>query len=277
MLGAIVGDIVGSRFEFMSFKGMDFDLFNHKCFFTDDSVMTLAVAKAIMETEKAYPCLSAGKELDESYLQVLEKKTVGWMQKIGRLYPSCGFGGMFLKWIFSDDPKPYNSFGNGAAMRVSPAGFAARSEKEAVALAGAVTKTTHNHPEGLKGAEATAVAIYLARMREPKEKIKKKMEEYYDLDFTIEAIRRTYLFNESCQETVPQALECFLEAHSFENAIRLAISLGGDSDTLAAIAGGIAEAYYGVPGEIKGKALSYLEGYLLDVYREWEEFVKGIH
>ena len=127
----------------------------------------------------------AERNLMSPYLQVLGKrKTVGWMQKIGRLYPSPALWRMFLKWIFSDDPKPYNSFGNGAAMRVSPAGFAARSEKEAVALAGAVTKTTHNHPEGLKGAEATAVAIYLARMREPKEKIKKKMEEYYDLDFT---------------------------------------------------------------------------------------------
>lgn len=179
------------------------------------------------------------------------------MQEIGRKYPNCGYGGMFSKWVFSDDPQPYNSFGNGAAMRISPVGFAARTESEACRLSEVVTGVTHDHEEGIKGAEATAVAIYMARRGFTKGEIRDKIERnYYALDFRIENIRGTYKFNETCQDTVPQAIQAFLESTSFEDAIRTAISLGGDSDTLAAITGSIAEAYYGVPEEIKDKALN---------------------
>jgi type I restriction enzyme M protein len=199
--------------------------------------------------------------------------TVKYMQKIGRKYPNCGYGGMFAKWVFSDNPQPYNSFGNGAAMRVSPAGFVARSEREAAYVAEAVTDVTHNHEEGIKGAEATAIAVWLAGSGATKGEIHSRMVDYYSLDFRIDDIRPTYRFNETCQETVPQAITCFLEAESFEDAIRTSISLGGDSDTIGAITGAIAEAHYGVPADIREKGLAYLDEELLAIYREWEAFI----
>jgi type I restriction enzyme M protein len=196
------------------------------------------------------------------------------MREIGRKYPHCGFGGMFRRWMFSDDPAPYNSFGNGAAMRVSPCGFTARTEDEAILLSRKVTEVTHNHPEGLKGAEAVSVAIFLARNGAAKNEITERIvKDYYALNFTLDSIREKYQFNETCQGTVPQAIVAFLESNSFEDAIRNAISIGGDSDTLAAITGGIAEAYYGVPSELKSKALSYLDRELLKIYQEWEKFL----
>lgn len=272
MLGAIVGDIVGSRFEFNNHRCKDFYLFDDTCFATDDSLMTLAVAKAIMEVSKTKKMSSL--DLDNDFHAVLSCQTVKNMQTIGRAYPNCGFGGMFYRWVFSDNPKPYNSFGNGAAMRVSPAGFAASSEQEAKQLAQTVTAVTHNHEEGIKGAEATVVAIVMARQGAPKSEIRERIEaEYYPLDFKIDDIRESYRFNVTCQGTVPQAIECFLESTSFEDTIRTAISLGGDSDTIAAIAGAIAEACYGVPDDIKEKALSYLDEELRAIYDAWELFV----
>lgn len=269
MLGAIVGDIVGSRFEFNNHRSKDFELFSEDCFATDDSVMTLAVAKAIMEASKT----KTPNDRDNDFYAGLSKLTVKYMREIGRKYPNCSYGGMFYGWIFSDDPKPYNSFGNGAAMRVSPAGFAAKSEREAEQLAETVTAVTHNHDEGIKGAKATVTAIYMARLRAPKREIRERIaSEYYALDFTIDSIRPIYRFNEICQETVPQAIECFLESVSFEDAIRVAISLGGDSDTIGAITGAIAEAYYGVPENIKEKALACLDAELRAIYDEWEFF-----
>ena len=259
MLGAIIGDIAGSRFEFNNHRSKDFELFSKGCSATDDSIMTLAVAKAILS------CNGDWERLGEN--------AVNYMQTIGRKYPGCGFGGMFRKWVFDDDPMPYNSFGNGAAMRVSPCGFIAQSEDEAKLLARKVTEVTHNHPEGLKGAEAAAVAIFLARNGTAKQEIKERMEKYYALVFTLDGIRESYKFNETCQETVPQAIAAFLESDSFEDAIRNAISIGGDSDTLAAITGGIAEAYYGVPPDLKRKALAYLDQELLDIFTEWENTV----
>ena len=259
MLGAIIGDIAGSRFEFNNHRSKDFELFSKGCSATDDSIMTLAVAKAILS------CNGDWERLGEN--------AVNYMQTIGRKYPGCGFGGMFRKWVFDDDPMPYNSFGNGAAMRVSPCGFIAQSEDEAKLLARKVTEVTHNHPEGLKGAEAAAVAIFLARNGTAKQEIKERMEKYYALVFTLDGIRESYKFNETCQETVPQAIAAFLESDSFEDAIRNAISIGGDSDTLAAITGGIAEAYYGVPPDLKRKALAYLDQELLDIFTEWENAV----
>ena len=257
MLGAIIGDIVGSRFEFRNNKSKEFELFNNKCTFTDDTVMTLAIAKAILHSKSDYSDLSS--------------LSIKYMQEVGRNYPSCGYGGSFGLWVFSNNPKPYNSFGNGAAMRVSPVGFVAKSLDQAISLSKKVTEVTHNHPEGIKGAEATAVAIYLARNGYNINDIKNYIDKhYYKMNFTLDEIRDTYKFNETCQDTVPQAIMAFLESTSFEDAIRNAISIGGDSDTIAAITGGIAEAYYGVPIEIRENALKYLDENLKSILLEFE-------
>jgi ADP-ribosyl-[dinitrogen reductase] hydrolase len=253
MLGAIVGDIVGSRFEFNNHRSKEFKLFDQACSITDDSIMTLAVAQALMETEKSMEPKRAYRFTDD-YHRLLGQLTVKCMQEIGRKYPNCGYGSRFACWMFSDKPKPYNSFGNGAAMRISPAALAARSESEATRLSATITAVTHNHPEGIKGAEATVLAIYMAGHGCSKEEIRDRIsKDYYPLDFSIEQIRPTYQFNAICQESVPQAITAFLESASFEDAIRTAISLGGDSDTIGAITGSIAEAYYGVPEEIGHK------------------------
>ena len=274
MIGAIIGDIVGSRFEFKNHRSKDFELFTDECEVTDDSIMTIAVAKAIMETENKIKPLLSGHSNNDEYYALLETMTIKYMQEIGRKYPHCGYGGMFGRWIFSDNPKPYNSFGNGASMRISPVGFIANTDYEARKLSEIVTSTTHNHPEGIKGAEATAVAIFMAKRGFSKEEIFHKINKnYYNLDFTIDEIRDTYEFNETCQETVPQAIVAFFESTSFEEAIRTAVSLGGDSDTLAAITGSIAEAYYGVPEDIKEKALTYLDEELRSIYDEWCELI----
>ncbi|HHY63723.1 MAG TPA: ADP-ribosylglycohydrolase [Clostridiaceae bacterium] len=276
MIGAVIGDIAGSRFEFSNHRSKDFELFTEGCFVTDDSIMTLAVAKAVMETEKRIDPAIKRSGTSNDYRRLLSELTVKYMQEIGRLYPDCGFGGMFCRWVFSNDPRPYNSFGNGAAMRISPAGFAARTEQEAISLSETITSVTHNHPEGIKGAEATTVAIFIARQGLSKNDIRDRItKDYYRLDFTIDEIRPTYRFNETCQGTVPQAIEAFLESDSFEDAIRTAISLGGDSDTLGAITGAIAEAYYGVPDWMKYKALEYMDDELRSIYEEWKEFIKS--
>ena len=257
MLGAIIGDIVGSRFEWNNIKTKEFELFTDECFITDDSIMTLALAKAVLESGGTYSDVS--------------QKAVTWMQAIGRKYPDCGYGSAFAAWMFSDQPLPYNSFGNGAAMRVSAAGYAAASWGEAIELARNITAVTHNHPEGMKGAEATAIAIFMAKTGCSLTEIRALIDErYYPMDFTLDEIRPTYQFNETCQETVPQALMAFFESTSFEDAIRNAISLGGDSDTLAAITGSVAEAYYGVPAAIRETALTYLPTELLEILEAFE-------
>ena len=256
MLGAIIGDIVGSRFEWHNIKTKQFDFLTHSCFFTDDSVMSLAIAKAILETKQSTQ---------------LKANAVICMQEIGRHYPDCGYGGSFRKWMFSSNPKPYRSYGNGAAMRVSACGFAAFSLKEAIAMSKAVTEVTHNHPEGLKGAEATTVALYMARTGSSILEIRDCIDKhYYPMNFTLDGIRDSYCFNETCQDTVPQALMAFFESTSFEDAIRNAISIGGDSDTLAAITGGIAEAYYGIPEAIRKHALTFLDERLLGILNAFE-------
>jgi type I restriction enzyme M protein len=193
------------------------------------------------------------------------------MQEIGRPYPDCGYGGMFREWMYSDNLKPYISYGNGAAMRVSACGFAAATLDEAIELSRKVTEVTHNHPEGIKGAEATTVCIFLARSDRSILEIRDYVNEhYYPMNFTLDGIRDNYRFNETCQETVPQAIMAFLESSSFEDAIRNAISIGGDSDTLAAIAGGIAEAFYGIPLEIRKHALTFLDERLLSLLTDFE-------
>lgn len=257
MLGAIIGDIVGSRFEFDNHRSKDFSLFTNECFFTDDSVMTLAIAKAIMSCNGDYNDLA--------------NKAIFYMQNIGKNYPNCGFGGHFRFWIFDDNKAPYGSFGNGAAMRISSIGDIASSIEEVKDLSRKVTEVTHNHPEGLKGAEATAIAIYLARHKYNIDEIREYINKhYYKLDFKLDDIRPTYRFFSACQNSVPQAIVAFLESTSFEDAIRNAISIGGDSDTIAAIAGSIAEAYYGIPNDIRAKALTYLDKRLLDIVLEYE-------
>lgn len=269
MIGAIIGDIAGSRFEFNNHRSKEFDLLTDSCSVTDDSIMTLAVARAILEASKAMPSGTDG------FYAALSELTVKYLREIGRRYPRCGFGGRFYRWIFSDNPQPYNSFGNGAAMRISPAGFIAKTEREAVRLSQTITAVTHNHAEGIKGAEATTVAIMMARRGALKSEIRQRIaRNYYPLEFTIDEIRPTYRYHASCQETVPQAIEAFLESDSFEDAIRTAISLGGDSDTLAAITGSIAEAYYGVPADLKEAALGYLDDELRAIYDEWERFCR---
>ncbi len=259
MIGAIIGDIAGSRFEWHNHKSKDFEFFTSGCHFTDDSVMTIAVAKAIMESRNFY-----GEEVN------LPENTVKWMQKIGRHYPHCGYGGNFYQWIFSDNPKPYGSYGNGAAMRVSAAGDIADSLDEAQQIARDVTEVTHNHTESVKAAEAVASAIFLARHQNSKEEIRQYIRDnYYWIDFTLDEIRRDYKFDVSCQGSVPQALEAFFESDGFEDAIRNAISIGGDSDTIAAITGGIAEAYYGVPAWMADKAIGKFNYHMREIIQDW--------
>ena len=257
MIGAIIGDIVGSRFEWNNHRYKDFDLLTHECFFTDDSVMSLAICDALMRSKADH--------------SDLHEQAVRSMQTVGRPYPHCGYGGSFAQWMYSDNPQPYNSYGNGAAMRVSGCGYVGNTIEEVKQLSKAVTEVTHSHPEGLKGAEATAVAVYLARTGKSLVEIQDYIiEHYYKLGFTLDSIRENYQFKETCQDTVPQAFEAFFESTDFEDAIRNAISIGGDSDTLAAITGAIAEAYYGVPGNIRKHALTFLDDRLLKILVEFE-------
>ena len=257
MLGAIIGDIAGSRFEWDNYRAKDFDFLTYKCAFTDDSVMSLAICKALLQSGPDY--------------RGLGNNVVKYMQEVGRPYPRCGYGGNFYRWMYSENPQPYGSYGNGAAMRVSACGYVANSLEEVKSLSRMVTEVTHNHPESIKGAEATAIAVYLARtgknMLEIRDYIHKN---YYSMDFSLDAIRPTYRFDESCQGTVPQAMMAFFESTDFEDAIRNAISIGGDSDTLAAITGGIAEAYYGIPTALRKHALTFLDERLLAILVEFE-------
>lgn len=260
MLGAIIGDIAGARFEGYPIKTKDFELFVRKgrCCPTDDSVMTLAVAEALLD---------CGGNAED-----LEKKAVASMQAWGRQYPMAGYGGTFVRWIFRENPEPYNSFGNGSAMRVSPCAWAAASLDEAKEFSYRVTKVTHNHPEGLKGAEAVTSAIYMALHGKSREEIREYTDKYYyPMNFTLEDIRPGYRFDVTCQGSVPQAIMAFLEAEDYEDAVRNAISLGGDTDTQGAIAGSIAEAYFGIPEGLRQTAFTYLDEAQAAVVRRFEE------
>lgn len=262
MIGAIIGDVVGSRFEFSNLLSKEFVLLTEENCFTDDTVMTCAVAQALMESREDYSDLS--------------EKTVEVMQRIGRHYPNCGYGGRFYEWMFTNNPKPNNSFGNGAAMRVSAVGFAAKDAEEAKRLSYAVTAVSHNHPEGLKGAEATAVAIVMARKGCTKDQIIGEMKKYYKLDTSLAKYRKMCCGHgdEICQVTMPQALRCFMEGRDYVDVIRNCISIGGDSDTIAAIAGGIAEAYYGVPEELKLSVRQYLAPDLWNIVLDFETWLR---
>lgn len=255
MLGAILGDIIGSVYEKRSSRTKNFPLFSPGCSLTDDSLMTIAVGLA---------CVSSSKYDKEDF----QDKVCKYMREIGNEFPDAGYGGGFYKWLENEKMGPYGSFGNGSAMRVSPVAYWADSLEEAEKLAKWSAEVTHDHPEGIRGAQAIAAAVYMARQGSDKDEIRKYIvERYYDLDFTLDEIRPTYSFDVSCQGSVPQAIECFLEATDYEDAIRNAISLSGDGDTLAAMAGAIAEVYFGIPDELCEKAFEYLNED--DRYSDW--------
>lgn len=258
MLGAVIGDIVGSRFERTPHKSKDFSLFTSACRPTDDSVMTLAIAQALLEC----PDLSE-----------LSSTTVRCMRDLGRTYPHCGYGGRFLRWLMAKEAQPpYGSFGNGSAMRVSACAFAAGSRTEALNMARLVTQVSHDHPEGLKGAAAVTDVIWMAREGKSTETIRDHVcRHYYPLDFTLDEIRPNYRFDVTCMGSVPQAIVAFLESTGFEDALRNAISLGGDSDTLAAMAGGMAQARYGIPPSLREQALSFLDAPLISIVNAFEK------
>lgn len=250
MLGAIAGDIIGSVYEFDNIKTTEFPLFRQDCFFTDDTVMTVAVACSIL----------------------YKVDYVTAFKDFGQQYPNAGYGGRFRHWLTSENTQPYNSWGNGSAMRVSPVGFAFDTLQDVLDEALRSAEVTHNHPEGIKGAQATAGAIFLARTGKSKKEIRNFVTENfaYNLNRTCDEIRPVYKFNETCQETVPEAIIVFLESNDFEHAMRLAVSLGGDTDTLSCITGGIAEAFYGgVPEEIVREAKSRLTPDLLEIVEDF--------
>ena len=247
MLGAIIGDIVGSRFEFDNTTRTDFELFSPECSYTDDTICTVAIADAILR--------------GTDFGSTLHR----WCRKYP--YPMGGYGGSFARWVHSNEPQPYSSFGNGSAMRVSPCGWLP-TRVEALATARAASECTHNHPEGIKGAVCIADCIYAAAHGADKATIRHLAILEYGYEKSVEScdyIRKTNSFNETCQVTVPQAIACFLESTDFESAIRLSVSIGGDSDTIAAIAGSLAEAYYGIPANIEEKAMTFLPQEIIDV------------
>lgn len=257
MLGAIIGDIVGSIYEFKNIKTKDFPLFRKECSLTDDSIMTLAIASSLLECH-------------DDYFNI-KQIAISNMQFLGQKYPRAGYGGNFLLWLYRPNPKPYNSFGNGAIMRVSPCNSISNDYNIILDCAIKVTEISHNHPQSLKAVEALTKAIFMAKNKNTKEDIKKEMQKYYNVDTTLNQIRPSYRFDVSCDGTIVPAIIAFLESSSFEDAIRNAISLGGDSDTLAAVTGSIAEAYYGIPEEIKVQALTYFDEDQLKIYHQFVE------
>ena len=260
MIGAIIGDIVGSRFEFdRGDKSKDFELLTRENCFTDDTVMTVAVAEALME---------AGRYAGEAEVKAALIRS---MKKWGQKYPDAGYGARFIKWVLSDDPEPYGSYGNGSAMRVSPAGFYYDTIERTREVARWTAEVTHNHPEGVKGSEATAAAIFLARKGAEKELIEMYlMKEFgYNLSRCLDEIRPTYHHVENCIDTMPEAFECFLESESYEDCLRNVMYIGGDTDTLCAISGAIAEAFWEIPWSIIEAAVPYLPDDIMEVVRRF--------
>jgi ADP-ribosylglycohydrolase len=266
MLGAIFGDICGSVYEAHNTHEYDFPLLTAHSHPTDDSIMTLAVAEALMK--------SIGSSDEKVRTAMIEE-----MRRLGRMYPRAGYGPQFARWLCASDPKPYGSYGNGAAMRVSSAGWLFGTMEETLHYARLSAEVTHNHTEGIKGAQAAAAAIFLARGCHDKDFIMNWLHEHfgYDLSFTLAEIRPGVDFDMSCQGTVPAAFRAFYEGKDYEDVIRLAVSLGGDSDTLACIAGGIAEAYYGMPEAYRREALQRLDQPLKDIAQRWHAFYQEHH
>lgn len=260
MLGAIVGDIAGSTREWHNIKSKSFELLPKKSFFTDDSVMTLAIARWLVEDP-----------VHEASTLVLS------MQDLGRRYPHAGYGGRFRGWLVDEDPQPYNSWGNGSGMRVSPVALYAKSLDECLDLAKRSAEVTHNHPEGIKGAQAVAAASFMAGHGASKAEIKKYVSDTfsYNLNRSIAQIRPTYTFTESCQGSVPEAIIAYLESKDFEDAIRNAISIGGDSDTIAAMAGAIAAAEYGIPQDIADFCWNKLTPDMQEILTNFEQLISN--
>ena len=258
MNGAILGDIVGSVYEFHTIKQKQFKFLKPTCFYTDDSVLTCAVAKAAIVFNKDHSI--------ENFKQNVIKE----LKKYTKEYPNAGYGETYYNWATSDDTEAYNSYGNGGAMRTSSVAYVARNLDEALELAKAQAEVTHNHPEGIKGAQAITACIYLARTGASKEEIREYINDnFYTLDFTIPQIYRKYKYDISSQGSVPQAIESFLEGEDFEDCIRTAISLGGDADTLGAMTGSIAEAYYGIPEDYKKNIDTYLDKDLNEIRKNF--------
>lgn len=265
MYGTILGDIIGCPFEFdRGDKTKDFKLFSRRSHFTDDSVMTLAVCEALLKVGQ------------DATVKEIEDAVITSMQSWGRRYPHEGYGGYFRCWLTARHPEPYNSFGNGSAMRVSAAGWLYDSLEKTRVVAKATANVTHNHPEGIKGEEATASAIFMARNGSSKEEIKKYIENefHYDLNRTLDEIRPSFHMHETCQKTVPEAIIAFLEAKDFEDAIRNAVSLGGDTDTLGAITGSIAEAYFGIPEALRSECRNRINKDMRDVVDTFYSLVR---
>ena len=258
IIGAIAGDVIGSAYEFNPTRDYDFELLTPRSTYTDDTVLTMANALWLLEDETHSP-----------------ERLVAIMQDFCLRYSGRGYGGRFALWIGTPNPQPYNSFGNGSAMRVSPVGYYARTLDEALMLAEVSAAVTHNHPEGIKGAQATAAAIFMARHGSTKDEIREYVEKNigYDLSRTLEQIRPDYFFNEVCQTTVPEAITCYLEGKDYEDVIRLAVSLAGDADTLAAIAGPIASAVWDVPNEISQPVISLLSDEFCTILLRFNEMV----
>ena len=264
MLGAIFGDIVGSVYEFGNTKDYNFRLLSHGSRPTDDTCMTLAVAKALMA--------SWGQDDDAVRAAVVKN-----MQELGHRYPRAGYGGMFSRWLKKRDPKPYNSFGNGSAMRVSPAGWLYRTLDETLHAAKLTAEVTHNHPEGIKGAQAIAAAVFLARAGAEKEEIIHYIADTFDYNLfrSLDQIRPHYKFDVTCQGSVPEAILAFFESDGYEDAIRKAVSLGGDSDTIACMTGAIAEAFYGMPEKLKKEALGHLDSNMYKILQDFRSFYRN--
>lgn len=266
MYGAIFGDIIGSRFEFdRGGKTKDFELFTNKCDWTDDTVMTVAVMEALK---------NAGKDAD---VDTIKKECIKSMQKWGQRYPNAGYGSRFIYWVHSQNPKPYGSYGNGSAMRVSAAGWIYDTVERTREVARATAEVSHNHPEGIKGAECTAAVMFLARTGKSKEEIKEYVsrEFGYDLSKSVDELRPLHEHVESCQDSLPKALASFFEGDSYEDVVRNAVSLGGDTDTLGAIAGAMGDAMYGVPIGIIAQGMDMMESDMLDTVKAFIDFVDG--
>lgn len=258
IIGAIAGDVIGSAYEFHPTREYDFELFTPKSTFTDDTVLTMANAQWLLEDEQHTP-----------------ERLTNIMLDMCWNYPGRGYGGRFANWIHDGNPQPYNSFGNGSAMRVSPVGYYANTLDEALELAKISAEVTHNHPEGVKGAQATAAAIFMARHGKSKQEIRDFVTQTfnYDLSRTLEEIRPVFTFDETCQRTVPEAITCFMEGNDYEDVVRLAVSLAGDADTLAAIAGSIASASMEVPNEMVQKVISLLSEEFCTLLLRFNEMV----
>ena len=258
MLGAIIGDMAGSIYEFDNIKSRDFEFLSERCEPTDDSILTCAIARALIDVK------GRGTQL--------ERVTMFRMKEyfLANPLPMGGFGAKFFQWALSDVTEPYGSWGNGAAMRISPVAYVANTEAEVKLLSRIVTGTTHNDLEGLKGGEVTALAVFKALHGVTKENIQKMVKSYYPGEYSVEELHRTYTFEPSCQKTVPEGMQCFFESEDYESAIRNVMYIGGDCDTLGAIVGAVAGAYYGIPEWIQEKALSMMPDYMVEDYEDFK-------